>query len=680
MTGLAKCWGVVALAAANPLLAAESAQQVGAFDLGKIEVVEVTGERDTDNWIEPMNPAIGIEDIQLFDRQNVAEAVSLLPGVTVQNAGARNERLIFVRGFNSRQVPLFMDGISVYVPYDGNIDLARMTTADIAEVSVTKGFTSMLYGANTLGGSINVISRRPTREFEFDAGSSLGFDRGGDQNSGNAYLNTGTNQGLWYAQFGASYYDQDYFKLPSGFDATPAEDGGRRDNSSYRDAKGSLKLGWTPSDTDEYALGYQNQQSEKDTPPYAGDAPGVKPRFWQWPEYDKESWYFIGRNGFGNQHYARVRLYYDSFKNSLSSYDDGSFTTQDLPFAFNSNYDDYSWGSSLELGTEALVGHDLRAALSYKDDVHREVDDLDAPRERYEDEWYSAGVEDRYSVKDDWTLLAGVSYDQLEGQQADDIESGADAQFELASESAVNAQAGVLHEFSDTMTGRFSYSHRSRFPTIKDRYSFRLGSAIPNPDLDTETANNFELGLEGNAGALAQHATLSWGGAVFYSEIDDAIESVTIDSGLCSRPPCSQLQNIGKQTNQGIEAVLTADFGQRWRAHVNYTYLDKDNESNSTIKPLDVPAHTLFSYISFMPQTNWELLAYVEYGGQRYSSTAGDRIAESFAIGTLKAVWRPQPGLQLEGSLRNVTDESYAYEEGFYEAGRSGLVTVRWQY
>ncbi|MGZ8220275.1 MAG: TonB-dependent receptor plug domain-containing protein, partial [Methylobacter sp.] len=45
--------------------------------------------------------------------------------------GARNERLIYIRGFNSRQVPLFMDGIPVYVPYDGNVDLNRFSTFDI---------------------------------------------------------------------------------------------------------------------------------------------------------------------------------------------------------------------------------------------------------------------------------------------------------------------------------------------------------------------------------------------------------------------------------------------------------------------------------------------------------------------------------------------------------------------
>ena len=61
--------------------------------------------------------------------------------------------MISVRGFDSRQVPLFIDGIPVYVPYDGYVDFNRFSTADLAAIQVAKGFSSMAYGPNTLGGN-----------------------------------------------------------------------------------------------------------------------------------------------------------------------------------------------------------------------------------------------------------------------------------------------------------------------------------------------------------------------------------------------------------------------------------------------------------------------------------------------------------------------------------------------
>jgi len=66
--------------------------------------------------------------------------------------------MVSIRGFDSREVPLFIDGIPVYVPYDGYVDLGRFTTADLAAIQVAKGFSSVAYGANTLGGAISRFS------------------------------------------------------------------------------------------------------------------------------------------------------------------------------------------------------------------------------------------------------------------------------------------------------------------------------------------------------------------------------------------------------------------------------------------------------------------------------------------------------------------------------------------
>lgn len=114
---------LIATALSQPALADDDI-----FDLGVIEVnakaeQELLSDKET----------LTAEDIARNNRNDVASALNLLPGVSVQNLGARNERLIYLRGFNSRQVPLFMDGIPVYVPYDGNVDLNRFTTFDIIQ-------------------------------------------------------------------------------------------------------------------------------------------------------------------------------------------------------------------------------------------------------------------------------------------------------------------------------------------------------------------------------------------------------------------------------------------------------------------------------------------------------------------------------------------------------------------
>ena len=421
-------FAAVLLGVSHQVLAQDSADS-NRFNLGSIEVIDVEG-RQAAGWSTPFQATIDTEQLRLFERNDVSAALNLLPGVTIQNVGQRSEKLVYVRGFNSRQVPLFIDGIPVYVPYDGNFDLSRILTFDIAEISVGKGFSSVLYGANTLGGSINVVSRRPQQGFRTSFRSSVNFNNDNDDNGQNHVLTVETGSERWYGQANVSWSKQDSFTLPGDFVRTNAENGGTRENSGTEDLKLSLKLGYTPNATDEYAVNYQKQDGEKNTPPYAGTA-GVSARFWQWPYYDKESLYFISRTALSQSEYLRTRLYYDTFENLLRSFDDATYTRQSRPYAFNSIYDDYAYGASVELGSSRITDHALRAALQYKRDVHREHD-VGMPEEKIEDTIFSLGVEDTWSLSPALSLVGGLGWDRQEGRRADDLQGTTLSAFPVA--------------------------------------------------------------------------------------------------------------------------------------------------------------------------------------------------------------------------------------------------------
>ncbi|MGZ8159020.1 MAG: TonB-dependent receptor plug domain-containing protein [Methylobacter sp.] len=220
--------------------------------------------------------------------------------------------MIYIRGFNSRQVPLFMDGIPVYVPYDGNVDLNRFSTFDIGQIDVSKGNASVLYGPNTLGCSVNLVSKRPTRKLEAKLMTGMGMDSEFDANYYQTALNVGLNQGWGYIQGGFSYLDRQSWRLSDDFSPTATEDGGIRENSGNTDYKGSLKLGLTPNDTDEYAVGYNIQKGRKDTSLYAGDDKTASIRYWRRPYWDKESVFLLSRTQFAEDHTIKLRAYHDT--------------------------------------------------------------------------------------------------------------------------------------------------------------------------------------------------------------------------------------------------------------------------------------------------------------------------------------------------------------------------------
>ncbi|MBF6651017.1 TonB-dependent siderophore receptor [Methylobacter sp. BlB1] len=639
------------------------------FDLGVIEVnakVEQPSDKET----------LTYEDIARNNRNDVASALDLLPGVSVQNLGARNERLIYLRGFNSRQVPLFMDGIPVYVPYDGNVDLNRFTTFDIGQIDVSKGNASVLYGPNTLGGSVNLVSRRPSRKLEANLTAGMGMDSQFDANYYQTALNFGSNQGLWYIQGGASYLDRQFWRLSDDFKPTASEDGGIRENSGNTDYKGNIKLGLTPNATDEYALTYINQNGRKDTPPYAGTDKTVSPRFWRWPYWDKESVYFLSRTQFGDAHTVKLRAYHDTFENSLQSYDDASYNSMRRPYAFDSRYDDYTFGGGIEYGNTWFDQHDLKLAFSYKQDVHREVGNKGQPQQRFADELFSYAIEDSYTPLDNLRFVVGASYDQQKQIQAQNLIDNQLVSFPLSgTKDAYNVQGSTFYQIADDLQLHASLARKTRFPTIKDRFSYRLGTALPNPALQPEDALNYELGLDGKA-----LGWLDYGGNLFFSQIDDTIESVTLPNDSCSRPPCSQLQNIGQQENLGVELFATAQINDQWRAHANYTWLDRNNISNPGIYPTDTPRHKIFTYLEYQPVQYLRLLASAEYNGKRYSNTTGTRIAEDFVVGNLKATFIATEQLSAEFGVNNVADQNYAYEEGFPEPGRNYFANLNLSY
>ncbi|MFT4092745.1 MAG: TonB-dependent receptor plug domain-containing protein [Niabella sp.] len=222
--------------------------------------------------------------MEQFNSTTVSTALQLLPGVHLANIGARNESVVYVRGFNLRQTPVFIDGVPVYVPYDGYVDMGRFTTFDLEKIQVSKGFASILYGPNTLGGAINLISRRPQKRIEIGARAGL-F-------SGNGYrwnVNAGSRLGKFYYQAGISQLKQTTFPLSDKFKPVRYQMSKNRENAYRDDFKISVKVGFAPKEGHEYVLGYVNQQGEKGNPPYLGGTP----RFWTWPKWNKESIFFI---------------------------------------------------------------------------------------------------------------------------------------------------------------------------------------------------------------------------------------------------------------------------------------------------------------------------------------------------------------------------------------------------
>lgn len=273
---------LVMMLAASPALGQAVEQPAAddkAFGLGQIIIV--TGQRP--EGVDIGGSTVNSEAIYTFNRNSLDEAANLIPGVSSSNTGgSRNERLIFVRGFDRFQVPLSIDGIRVYLPADNRLDYGRFLTPDIAEIQVAKGYASVLDGPGAMGGAVNLVTRKPTKTIEAEARGTLALDRDVDYAGYNVFGLLGTRQDKFYAQASYTRNFQDHWDLPGGFTPTVNEDGGARDFSPTRDWRLNVKAGFTPNATDEYAISYTRQEGEKNAP-IETTVPLPAQRYWSWP-------------------------------------------------------------------------------------------------------------------------------------------------------------------------------------------------------------------------------------------------------------------------------------------------------------------------------------------------------------------------------------------------------------
>lgn len=166
------------LAALTLLGPPASAEPVADGDDGAPQVerrkLVVTGTRSARTLAEtPIATQVtSRQEIVESGAQNVAEALEETPGVQlVRGIGGTGIRL---QGLDPSYTLVLVDGQRVTGRVNGVVDLTRLPAEDIEQIEVVRGPGSVLYGADALAGTVNIVTRRPSRPHEVEAGVAYG--------------------------------------------------------------------------------------------------------------------------------------------------------------------------------------------------------------------------------------------------------------------------------------------------------------------------------------------------------------------------------------------------------------------------------------------------------------------------------------------------------------------------
>ena len=127
------------------------------------ESVTVTATRGNDLVSEvPASVAvINARTIQQQKPQNLAEILKNVQGVNIKDyGGIGGIKSVSVRGSSGSQVLVLVDGQRVNETASGEVDFSRISVEGVEKIEVVKGGGSALYGANAIGGIINIITRK----------------------------------------------------------------------------------------------------------------------------------------------------------------------------------------------------------------------------------------------------------------------------------------------------------------------------------------------------------------------------------------------------------------------------------------------------------------------------------------------------------------------------------------
>ena len=152
-----------ATATTPPGQAASAAPQTGDQD------IVVTARKRAETLLDVPIAATAISGNTLTERgiNSVREAAALTPGLNITSDGA-GRAFVSIRGVGVTLVQTVQPGVGLFINgiYQPNTSYLNNPLLDIDRIEVLRGPQGTLYGKNTLGGAINVITRQPSNLVE----------------------------------------------------------------------------------------------------------------------------------------------------------------------------------------------------------------------------------------------------------------------------------------------------------------------------------------------------------------------------------------------------------------------------------------------------------------------------------------------------------------------------------
>lgn len=489
---------------------------------------------------------VTLDSLELPPAATIAEVLREIPTVHVRT-NSRGEAEISVRGSESRQVAVLVDGVPLTLGWDARTDLSVLPAGATHEINVVRGLSSILHGPNVLGGVVEMSVGRgtgfPTRSSFSVSGFYDGV--GGHGGSATTQIPLTTTTGEWLVRAGASYRDSPGSPLADGVTEPVPMDASLRLNTDMSSVDGFLALRYARDAGGWLSLSASTFQAERGI---AGELGVETPRLWRYPHISRtivatsvgtgDRVTPVGRGD------VEASVGVDLGRSEIRSY-----ATRAYDQVIGSEDGDDRTLTLRLLADHTLGGRgDLRLAFTLADIRHDAT--VDGDTREYLQRLASFGAETVWRLLDggggaieSLRLSTGGAWDRGETPLTGGLPS-------LGTLDDWGARIGLtaLTNGGNTLL-HAGLSRRARFPALRETYSEALKLFEPNPDLHPERLVAYEGGLTTKFGS----GELQLVG--FRHQLSDAIRRITLPDRRRKRVNSDELESTG------IEVLLSQVWG-----------------------------------------------------------------------------------------------------------------------
>ncbi|WP_455815025.1 TonB-dependent vitamin B12 receptor BtuB [Pseudomonas graminis] len=604
------------------------AQNGFAQDSNKEETQVVTANR----FQQPVNTVLAPteivtrDDIERWQSKSLMDVMRRLPGVDVaQNGGMGQANYIYIRGAEARHTLVLIDGIPLAKSgITGIADFSEIPLSLIQRIEMIRGPRSAVYGADAIGGVINIITQndRPGGEIQVGLGSNhyQQYDGAVRQKVGDSTLVTVA--GAFQATNGYNIKPDSTYSTDSDRDGFRSKTFWAGLSHTFNENFSGFVRGYGYGNNSSYDAGYQD----------GGDKRQVY-------NHTYETGLIFNQGIYSSQLNASYQQYKDyNYASTLGLYHNGT-SLDDM------TQRNVQWGNSFLVGQGTVS-----AGIDWQQQKLTSVDSYASDDYERNNTGYYLTAQQRF---DTLTLEGAVRGD-------DNNQFGWNGTW----------QAAAGWEFIPDYRVTLSYGTGFQAPTLGQMYGQSRLYISANPNLEAEKSHQVEVGLEGQSGPL------DWRLSAYENKINNLIDYFYDDSTFTGA-----YYNVQSATIKGVEWTGNMDTGM-FSHRLTLQYLDPRRDQDN-----EVLAHRSKQQLKYQVDWTlfgFDMDVAYQYFGKSYNNNTNQyaftqRRMPSYSLVDVSASYPITSHLTVRGRIANLFDKDYETVYDYQTPGReyylSGIYT-----